>query len=166
MRVAVMSDIHDHLEELRRALQLVRGCEALLCCGDICAPITLREMAQRFSGPIHVVRGNNDGDMLFMCQVAQKAGNVTLHGEYGELELAGRKVAFVHYPRLAEGLAATGDYDLVCHGHDHIARMLWVGKTLLLNPGEIMGWKGKRSCAIYDAGTGTAEFVEVELLGS
>jgi len=161
MRIAVISDIHDHLEPLRRALELVGDCEALLCCGDVCAPITLREMAQHFAGPIHVVKGNNDGDMLFMGQVAREAGNVTLHGEYGEVELAGRKIAFVHYPRLAEGLAALGDYDLVCHGHDHIARQVWVGKTLLLDPGEIMGWRGRRSCAVYDTETGEAEILEL-----
>jgi hypothetical protein len=161
MRIAVMSDIHDHLEQLRQALQLVQGCEALLCCGDLCAPLTLREMAQRFPGPIHVVRGNNDGDMLFLDRVAREAGHVTLYGEYGEMELAGRRIAFVHYPRLAEGLAATGDYDLVCYGHDHTAHMRWVGKTLLLNPGEIMGWKGPRSCAVYDTATGEAQHLEV-----
>lgn len=161
MHIAVLSDIHDHLENLRRALQLVHGCGALLCCGDLCAPLTLREMAQGFAGPIHVVRGNNDGDMLIMARVAAETGRVTLYGEYGEIELGGRKIAFVHYPRLAEGLAALGDYDLVCHGHDHTARQLRVGRTLLLNPGEIMGWKGRKSCAIYDAGTGAAEFVEV-----
>jgi hypothetical protein len=161
MRIAVLSDIHDHLENLHRALQLVHGAEALLCCGDLCAPFTLRALAEGFAGPVHVVRGNNDGDMLLMARVAQQMGNVTLHGEHGEVALAGRKIALVHYPRLAEGLAALGDYDLVCHGHDHVARSVLVGRTLLLNPGEIMGWKGRKSCAVYDSETGTAEFVEV-----
>lgn len=161
MRIAVLSDIHDHLEELQRALQLVQGCEALLCCGDLCAPFTLRAMAQGFGGPIHVVRGNNDGDMLLMSRVAQQAGNVTLHGDYAELELAGRRIALVHYPRLAEGLAALGDYDLVCHGHDHTARLVRVGRTLLLNPGEVMGWKGRKSCAVYDTDPAEAALLDL-----
>ena len=161
MRIAVLSDIHDHLENLHRALQLVHGAEALLCCGDLCAPFTLRALAEGFAGPVHVVRGNNDGDMLLMARVAQQLDNITLHGEYAELELAGRKIALVHYPRLAEGLAALGDYDLVCHGHDHTARQLQVGQTLLLNPGEVMGWKGRKSCAVYDTETGKAAHLDL-----
>jgi putative phosphoesterase len=161
MRIAILSDVHDHLENLRQALGQVQGCGALLFCGDLCAPFSLREIIERFPGPIHAVRGNNDGDMLFLLRVAQEAGRVTMHGDYGEVELAGRKIALVHYPRLAEGLAATGDYDLVCHGHDHVARSLQVGRTLLLNPGEVMGWKGRPSCAIYDSETGQAEVREI-----
>jgi putative phosphoesterase len=161
MRIAVLSDAHDHLEHLRRALQRVQGCEVLLFCGDMCSPFTLREMAEGFAGPVHTVLGNNDGDVLLMTRVAQQVGDVTLHGDYAELELAGRRVAVVHYPRLAEGLAALGDYDLVCHGHDHQVRVEQVGNTLLLNPGEVMGWKGRSSCAIYDTGTRKAEIVEL-----
>ena len=161
MKIAILSDAHDHLEQLRRALQLVQGCGALLFCGDLCAPFTLREIAEGFAGPVHTVLGNNDGDVLLMARVAQQAGNVTLHGDYAELELAGRRVALVHYPRLAEGLAALGDYDLVCHGHDHQVRVVQVGPTLLLNPGEVMGWKGRSSCAIYDTATREAEIIEL-----
>lgn len=161
MKIAILSDTHDHLEELRRALDVVQECEALLFCGDFCAPFTLVEIAERFAGPIHIVLGNNDGDVRFLSQVAQQAGHVTLHGIYGEVELGGRQVAFVHYPRLAEGLAATGDYDLVCHGHDHQARVERVGDTLLVDPGEVMGWKGTSSCAIYDTETAQAEVIEL-----
>lgn len=161
MRIAILSDAHDHLEELGRALDRVQGCAALLFCGDFCAPFSLKEIAQRFSGPIHVVFGNNDGDQLLMARIAQQHDHVTLHGAHADLELAGRRIALVHYPRLAEGLAALGDYDLVCHGHDHEARVEQVGHTLLLNPGEIMGWKGRSSCAVYDTETGTATMIEL-----
>lgn len=161
MQIAVLSDIHDHLEELRAALQRVQGCEVLLCCGDLCAPFTLAEMVERFPGPIHAVLGNNDGDALLIARVAQGSGRVSVHGAYAELELAGRPVAMVHYPRLAEGLAALGTYDLVCHGHDHRARLEQVGRTVLLNPGEIMGWKGRSSCAVYDTAAGRAVFVDL-----
>jgi putative phosphoesterase len=161
MRIAVLSDTHDHLEHLRRALQRVQGCEVLLFCGDLCAPFTLHEMAAGFAGTVHTVLGNNDADVLFMTQIAQRDGNIVLHGDYAELELAGQHVAMVHYPRMAEGLAALGDYDLVCHGHDHQARQVQVGKTLLLNPGEVMGWKGHPTCAIYDTAARKAEIIEL-----
>jgi predicted phosphodiesterase len=62
---------------------------------------------------------------------------------------------------LAEGLAALGAYDLVCHGHDHQARAEQIGNTLLVNPGEIMGWKGRSDCAIYDTESGRVERIEL-----
>jgi len=161
MRLAILSDIHDHLEKLRRALERLRGCEALLFCGDLCAPFTLRALAEGFPGEIHAVRGNNDGDMLLLSQVAREIGRITLYGVYGEVELGGRRIALVHYPRLAAGLAALGSYDLVCYGHDHKSHLEQVGKTLLLNPGEVMGWKGRCTVAIYDTESGQAEILEI-----
>ncbi|MBN1485888.1 MAG: metallophosphoesterase [Chloroflexia bacterium] len=161
MKIAVISDVHDHLQELGRALDQVQGCKALLCCGDLCAPFSLRAMAEGFPGEIHVVSGNNDGDPLLLSRVAQQYDQVILHGVYAEIELDGQRIALVHYPRLAEGLAATADYDLVCHGHDHQARQARVGRTLLLNPGEVMGWKGRSSCAIYDTTTRSAEIIDL-----
>ncbi len=160
MKIAILSDVHDHLEHLRHGLERVQGCGALLFCGDLCAPFTLAEILARFPGPVHVVLGNNDGDALLIAGIARRSGRATLYGIYADLELAGRRIAVVHYPRLAEGLAALGDYDLVCHGHDHQRRLEQVGRSTLLNPGEVMGWKGPSSCALYDTGTGQVEFVE------
>ncbi len=161
MRLGILSDIHDHLENLHLALERLQGCDVVLFCGDLCAPFTLRALAEGFPGSIHAVRGNNDGDMLYMTQVAQETGRVILHGVYGEVELSGRRIALVHYPRLAAGLAALGHYDLVCYGHDHKAHLERVARTLLLNPGEVMGWKGRRTCAIYETESGQAEILEI-----
>ncbi len=47
-------------------------------------------------------------------------------------------------------MASTGIYDAVFYGHTHIAKREIKGKTLLLNPGEIMGRFGVLSLAIYD----------------
>ena len=81
--------------------------EGLIFCGDFCAPFTLKQIAASFPGPVHVVFGNNDGDKLFLSRVATQAGNVTLHGEFAELELGGRRIAATHYPAIAAGLAAS-----------------------------------------------------------
>lgn len=161
MHIAICSDIHDHLDRLARVLERAQGCGALLFCGDFCAPFTLAELAAGFPGPIHAVLGNNDGDPLLLSRVADRAGHVTLHGDYAELELAGRRIALVHYPLLAEGLAALGQYDLTCHGHDHRPRLHEVGDTVLLNPGEVMGRYGRSTLGLYDTETGRAEIVDV-----
>jgi len=79
-----------------------------------------------------------------------------------EIELDGLKIAMNHYPKIARGLAASGRYDLVCYGHDHTAYEEWLGETLLLNPGEIMGLNGRSTLAILDTAT---RFVEWVVLG-
>lgn len=166
MRIAIISDVHDHLEALQRVLTQVQDCAALLCLGDLCSPFTLKAIAQGFSGPVHAVWGNNDGDKLLLTQVAGRAGNVTLHGDFAFLTLGERKVAMTHYPALARALAAGQQYDLVCYGHDHERVVSWQGRSVLVNPGEVMGRFGVSSHAVYDTDTGEARLVEAPVSAS
>ncbi len=161
MRVAVLSDVHDNIWKLDKVLAQVADGDVLIFCGDFCAPFTLTQIAEEFTGPVHVVWGNNDGDKWLLTRNANAAGNVTLHGEMAELELVNRKIAVNHYPHIARPLAESGDYDAVFYGHDHIAHLENVGDTLLLNPGEVMGRLGKSTFAWYDTETGEAEIVKV-----
>jgi len=161
MRIAVLSDVHDNIWKLEKVLAQTAAADALIFCGDFCAPFTLTQIAEGCRGPVHVVWGNNDGDKWLLTRNANAAGNVTLHGELAELELGGRRVAVNHYPHIARPLAESGDYDAVFYGHDHKAHMERIGDTLLLNPGEVMGRFGKSTFAWYDTDTGKAELVEV-----
>lgn len=165
MRVGVFSDVHDNLENLRRALALftARGAQVLIYCGDFCSPIPSRIMGGGFAGDIHVVFGNGDGDRFAIANVAKtQYPNLKLHGEYAELELGGRKIAVTHYPLYAQALARTGDYDAVFSGHTHQQHEERFGSCLWLNPGEVLGWQGPPTCAIYDTATNSAEIVPVE----
>ena len=118
-------------------------------------------MARGFDGPVHAVLGNNDGDGRLLSRVAAAAGNVTLHGEMAELDLAGCRVAINHYPEIAAGLAASGRYDLVCYGHDHKSKDEQVAGCWLVNPGEIMGRFGRSSYVIFGSTAGTVTIREV-----
>ncbi|TVR68836.1 MAG: YfcE family phosphodiesterase, partial [Spirochaetaceae bacterium] len=64
MTIAVLSDIHDNIWNLEKALVQVKDqrAEVLLFLGDFCAPFTLAQIAEGFSGPVHAIFGNNDGD--------------------------------------------------------------------------------------------------------
>lgn len=156
MIVAVLSDIHDNIWNLTNALARVRaaGAEVLIFCGDFCAPFTLTQLGKEFAGPVHCVFGNNDGDPRLLLQNALAAGNVTLHGQYAELELAGRRVAVNHYPEIARRLAESGQFDLVCYGHNHVAQVEQMGMTVLANPGEVMGRFGAPTFGFYDTRSG------------
>ena len=164
MLVGVLSDIHDNLDNLRQALEIFkeRGVKALIFCGDFCSPIPSRVLAGEFGGEVHCVFGNGDGDRFAMLNAANtQYPNLKLHGEYAELEFEGVKVAVTHYPFYAKALARTGDYQAVFSGHTHEAHQERVGECLWLNPGDILGWKGQATCAIYDTATNSAETITI-----
>jgi putative phosphoesterase len=163
MKLAILSDAHDNIWKLAELLEDVgrSGAEALLFCGDLCAPFTLQQIGEAFAGPVHVVQGNNDGDVLLLTRIAGGLDNVTWHGLFAYLEFDGRQVALNHYPQIAHDQARSGQYDLVCHGHDHMANVESHGASLLVNPGEVMGRFGKSTYAVYDTSSGSAELREV-----
>ena len=76
--------------------------------------------------------------------VAASKGGLVYHGEDARIEFAGRRIFMVHYPHYAHALACTGDWDLVCCGHDHRAsigkvRRVRGGTTWLINPDTVAG---------------------------
>jgi putative phosphoesterase len=158
MLIAILSDIHDNIWRLEKALPQIEQAraEALLFLGDFCVPFTLKQIADGFKGPIHVVFGNNDGDKLLLHKTAIEAGHVMLHGDFAELELGSKRIAMTHYPKIGAALAASGKYDLVCYGHDHRCHVSQAGSTLLINPGETMGRFGPSTWVLYDTETGKA----------
>lgn len=164
MLIGVFSDVHDNLPNLRRAIALLkeRGAEQLIFCGDFCSPIPSREMGSLFSGDIHVVFGNGDGDRFAINNVAKtQYPNLKLHGEHAELALDGAKIAVTHYPFYAQALARTGDYDAVFSGHTHQRHEQRFGNCLWVNPGEILGWQGEATCVLYNTATNTVEYMAV-----
>lgn len=163
-RIAIISDSHDHLHTLEKVLQhaSASGVDALLHCGDLCAPFMLARMGEHFSGPIHVVFGNNDGDGRLLQTISAKYSQVTLHGIYAELAIGGRQIAMIHYPEPARRIAQSGVFDLVCYGHDHLQYCERIGPSWLLNPGEIMGLRAAPTWALYDCAAHTVEILAVE----
>ena len=69
---------------------------------------------------------------------------------------------FTHYEDVAEGLAASGKYNLVCFGHSHTFFEQKTGNTLLLNPGEIMGKDGLPGFCLVDSNTSEAKGVDIK----
>jgi putative phosphoesterase len=161
MKVAVLSDTHDNIWNVEKALKKLGDAQALIFCGDLCAPFTLKMLAEGIKGHVHCLLGNNDGDPLLLSTVAAKAGNVTLYQAAGELELDGKRLAFAHYPLVGKALAHSGLYDAVFSGHTHEGQSEIVGETLWANPGEVMGRLGEASFGLYDTATGAYEVIKL-----
>jgi uncharacterized protein len=150
MRVAIFSDIHDHIWPLKAALNFLaeedEEVEALICCGDLCSPFVMARLGKDFAGEIHLVFGNNDADTFRITQLAHQYGErVKLYGELAKFELGGLKFAVNHYPSIARELGAAGNFDVVCFGHNHqreINRFSTRGhEVIMINPGPLMGCK-------------------------
>jgi uncharacterized protein len=153
MLVAVLSDCHDNIWTLKTVLAEIQNAGAAIFCGDFCAPFSLKMMADGFTGPIHSVLGNNDGDVYLLSSTAGRAPNVTLYQPVAKLELDGRRIAIAHYPEVGEALARSGQFDAVFSGHTHRAQIETIGTVLWANPGEIMGRFGKPTYGLYDTGS-------------
>lgn len=152
MKIAVISDSHDHIWNTRRAVEQANrlGVEAIIHCGDLVSPFMLEEF-DKFQGMMHLILGNNPGDQtLLMQSLSSRQGRVELHGWFGTIELGGISIAWIHSPVEARHIARSGDFTLVCCGHTHRWSMEDMGGTLLLNPGEILGRKEQPGWALIE----------------
>lgn len=163
MKIAVLSDTHDNIWKLERALLQMGEASLLIHCGDLCSPFVVNRIGEFSDGrPVHIVWGNNEGDIRLICQVVSEYPNIQLHGAFAEIEVEGIKIAVNHYPEIARLLATSGQYQLVCYGHDHTAHTEVKDDCIILNPGELMGLYGKTTFAFFDILTRKVEFIDVK----
>ena len=164
MLIAVMSDSHDNIWNLQKALGIVKekGAGMIIHCGDFVAPFMLKELEET-GIPVHGVFGNNDGDQYLLTKFSLTVfSNITLHGIIGQVDIEGFTIGFTHQNMVAEGLAAGDSYKMVCFGHSHEYLLKKIGQTLYLNPGEIMGKEGMPGFCFVN--TETAETERVKLI--
>jgi putative phosphoesterase len=157
VKICVVSDSHDHREPLAAAVAEAKslGAQAVLHCGDLVAPSTLHAILG-LGLPIHLIHGNNTGDVYHLWRFAQERGNrLSYYGHDASLELAEKRIFMVHYPHYARAMALTGDYDLVCNGHEHRAVIERIGNirggiTVRIDPGTVAGVSAPATYAFGD----------------
>ncbi len=149
-----MSDTHGQVDLALAAARefIFRGIEAVVHCGDIGSDMVLTEMTAMFQTldiPLYAVLGNTD--LQLDCKTFPDTIGVELLGRFGELELAGRRIAVLHsddedhFERTVE----SSDYDYVFFGHTHVCHDEKRDRTRLINPGAT-GRGMHPSCAVLD----------------
>jgi putative phosphoesterase len=152
MKIGVLSDTHDNLTNIRKAVAefSARGIEAILHGGDFCSPFVLAEFTPLFEKGIkmHAIFGNNDGDRILL---KERGGNhCTFRDGMYVLTLDGRRIVLMHYPDIAEDLHQSGGFDLVIYGHNHQPKVKGTSKKLL-NPGACSGYLAEKpTIAVVD----------------
>jgi len=172
VKIGIVSDSHDHIPRLAAALEaaVAAGAEAVLHCGDVVAAVTMARVPE-LPVPLHVIHGNNTGDIYALARIAARSnGRLTYHGMEAALELGGRRVFMVHYPRYARALATTGDWDVVCCGHNHKAavepiRNVAGGTSLYVNAGTTAGIDAPPTWVLGDLATLEFEIRPVPVAG-
>ncbi len=163
MKVGILSDTHGQVDLALSATRefIFRGIDAVLHCGDIGSDMVLTEMASIFQTleiPVYAVLGNCDipADWDFYPEDI----GVRILGRFGEVELAGKKIAMLHSDdeNAFDRVAAAGKYDYLLSGHSHVRHDRRKCKTRLINPGSA-GRGMHPSCAVLNLLDDDLEFI-------
>ncbi len=167
MLVGVMSDSHDNMENVVRAMEFFRRerISTVFHLGDIVSPFIVRKMIEmRWEGlRVIAVFGNNDGDKWLLTRLFNEAGWFISHGPRIH-ELGGKRILVFHghdgiefTERIADSYAMGMGVDIVLYGHTHRKRVARVGDVLVVNPGELYGGlTGEAYVAVVDIVEGEA----------
>ncbi|MFC1549283.1 metallophosphoesterase [Nitrospirota bacterium] len=159
MLIGVISDSHDDMEQISKAVTLINQRKAthVIHAGDLVSPFTF-EVLGGLDCPFTGIFGNNDGDHVLLKEKSEGRLFIQPH----MIELNGRFIAIVHEPIAVEALALSGKYDVVIHGHTHIPYTKKEERALVINPGKLARLhKGKSTMVFLDLAALEAEIVEL-----
>jgi len=165
MLIGILSDTHDNLPMVERAVARLNGLspDLVLHAGDFVSPFVIPRLAA-LSCPCIGVFGNNDGDRALLAARARESGNVELRGCFTVRHADGRSIALIHghEPDALGEIAGAGIFDVVVHGHNHRPSISERGGTLVVNPGEVCGYlTGKGTIAVLETGRLEAKILEL-----
>lgn len=136
--VGIISDTHGRISN--EALDALAGVDFIIHAGDIGSLDVLMELEA--IAPTIAVLGNNDHNVDYGPGVNENATQV----------IDGVRLVVSHYPKDVERAAASGEYDLVIHGHTHVPRDEVRGECRIINPGGAFRPRGgsKRSVMLAE----------------
>ncbi|WP_297436729.1 metallophosphoesterase [Thermococcus sp.] len=167
MRIGIMSDTHDNLPAIRKAVEFLnsRNVDLVIHAGDYVAPFVANEL-RNLNAPLKGVFGNNDGERKGLYEA------LGIYDEILEVEADGMRIAVTHGTdeRIVRALARSRLYDVVVVGHTHRYEIREEGRTILINPGEVCGYvTGVKSVALLDSRRREVQIFNIdtgELLGA
>ncbi len=162
MKIAIISDIHDNLVNLRKCLAWCEknNIEKIICCGDVTNGETLGILAEEFGKEIFLVRGNLE---IYEEEEIEPYKNYTYGGRTAIWEIGGKRVGVCHEPFLIDQVLAKGKCDIVFYGHTH---QPWIEEKKgiqIVNPGTLGGVFTQATFAVWDTASGK---LELKLLNS
>ena len=163
MKVAIISDIHDNIPNLKKCLYycMENNIEKIFCCGDVTNSETLKFLANNFQKEIYLVRGNME---IFEEFEPEKYKNIIYSGRIANFKLKRKKIGLCHEPFLLEYVLKKGECDIIFYGHTHKP---WIEKKnnyLFVNPGTLGAVFQKATFAVWDLKEDEPELKILELI--
>lgn len=159
MLIGIFADSHDHLDNIRRAVDIFNaaGCDLVVFAGDLVSSFAvppLRALKCRLIGCFGDNEGNKPG----------VTAGMKIIGAIGEPPLGfkttdGRRILIAHMDRQLRDL--DGEFDAAIYAHTHKPSITHDEQgRLFINPGETSGWShGRPSVALLDTANMTARIV-------
>ncbi len=149
MKIGIISDTHDNLKNIKKVIEKLNKekVKYVFHCGDIISPFALKEF-EKLNCKMYLVFGNNDGDKYLL--IKNKPENVEILGYFGEVEINGYEIFITHYDFVGLAFCFLNKYDFVFCGHSHKPEIKKLGKTTLINPGNVAGYLNKANYAILN----------------
>jgi putative phosphoesterase len=157
MKIAIISDSHDNLENLKKFFDFTKKekIKILIHCGDVCNGETLKEIERNFK-EIYLCLGNAD----IKESLLKEAERTRIFEKEGKIEINGLKIGFCHMFNLNE--KNLNGFDFYFFGHSHWPFLKKEENCYLANPGNLAGLFYKATFAILDTKTKKLELKILE----
>ena len=160
MRLAILSDTHNHSANLKKVIDRLRqeNIETVLHCGDL-TDIETVQLLVEFR--LIITFGNGDWNANQIRQNilyyrSDNFGDIIFRGALDGVKIA---ATHGHLEGLVDNLVESGEYAYVFHGHSHRRKDEMIRATRLVNPGALGGLHPeKRSFVILDLQSGDLDF--------
>lgn len=156
MKFIVIADIHENFHNLSLAIQYAadNGINNGLVLGDLINPGIMHHLGKSKIN-FKIVFGNNDGDIYNLTKIAHEYQSIALFGEYTFEAIDGNNIFLIHDDFLGQLAAKSQEFDFVFCGHNHKAEKKVLGRSILINPGELSGHMyGKSTFGVWDSESG------------
>ncbi len=161
MRIGIFADTHDHLANIRLAVERFNDeqVELVLFAGDLVSTFAVPPL-RRLRAPLVACFGDNEGNKPGLLAGFQLVGELS-EPPVRLTTADGIRFVLTHMKRQLRGL--DDNYDVAIFGHTHKPRIENDDSgRLLINPGETSGWTfGRATIAVYDTQARQAELLDL-----
>jgi uncharacterized protein len=157
MKIAVIADIHDNIENLKIFFDKIKNdpIEKIICCGDVTNSETLKFISENFKKEIILVYGNME---IYSEKEALNYSNIKYLGRFNVITIDKFTVGVCHEPSFVNDLfKKNNEIAYIFYGHTHRPWTSIRKKAVMINPGTLGGVFQRPSFAVWDSESGKAK---------